>query len=155
MMVSRIQIELYFRKQRNHPMRMLMRHDSTMTKPAAGTMGDRVRTERKAQGINQKALARLAGTSQQVISSIERNNQGGTTYVVQIANALKVNPVWLETGKGDKYPARWDVLLDVSTLDPAAQAGARRLVSALASGEISASRFLAIVDAFLVDRDHL
>ncbi|TDR82180.1 helix-turn-helix domain-containing protein [Paludibacterium purpuratum] len=68
-------------------------------------MGTRIREEREALGLTQEELARRAGVSRTMISEIEKDPNRGTTRLVAIARALKVEPAYLESGKEPKHPA--------------------------------------------------
>lgn len=61
----------------------------------------RIRTERQ---LSQAELARASGLSQGAISSYETGSRKSTTGIVDLAKALKVNPVWLLTGEGPVEP---------------------------------------------------
>src|SRR5690606_1156580 len=61
----------------------------------------RIRTERQ---LSQAELARASGLSQGAISSYETRSRKSTTGIVDLAKALKVNPVWLLTGEGPVEP---------------------------------------------------
>lgn len=65
---------------------------------------DRLRHVRKERGLSQAELARASGLSQGAISSYETRNRKSTTGLIELAQALNVNPVWLITGTGDKEP---------------------------------------------------
>lgn len=66
------------------------------------TFGERVRNARKEIGLTQQELARLSGLSQATVGDIERGRNKGSTELVNLANALCVNPDWLKDGKGEK-----------------------------------------------------
>jgi len=154
-METTIQSGLYFSKTASrltHPQICipLMQHRAMREKDKS-TFGDRLKRERKAQNLTQDALATLAKTSQQVISNIERNGQDKTGATVAIAKALGVNPEWLETGKGDKSPVQWELLLDIEPLDPTSQAAAKQLIAALIDGKISKEKFVAFVNLLASD----
>lgn len=63
---------------------------------------DRLRQIRKERKLSQAELARASGLSQGAISSYETGNRKSTTGLIELAQALKVNPVWLITGNGEK-----------------------------------------------------
>jgi transcriptional regulator with XRE-family HTH domain len=65
---------------------------------------DRLRAARLALGMTQAQLARKAGLSVSTIRDLESGKNRATTRLLQIAKALRVNPAWLETGKGQKEP---------------------------------------------------
>ena len=65
------------------------------------SLGARVRESRKAIGLSQLQLAEQSGLTQPTISSIERGATDKTLSVVTLADILKVNALWLETGMGE------------------------------------------------------
>ncbi|NHR07624.1 helix-turn-helix transcriptional regulator [Chromobacterium haemolyticum] len=66
------------------------------------TLGTRLRTEREKRNWTQRSLARKAGVGATTIASIEIGRSRATTRLVDIAKALNVNPMWLETGRGPR-----------------------------------------------------
>lgn len=66
------------------------------------TFGERLKAARKAHGITQAELAKLAGISQTTIADIERGRNKGSTEVLKLAKSLEVSPDWLATGKGTR-----------------------------------------------------
>jgi len=72
------------------------------------TLADRIKSERKAQKLSQEKLGEFVGVSK---SSVCQWESGLTKQLVgenllRAAKALKVNPDWLSTGKGEKYPTQ-------------------------------------------------
>lgn len=65
------------------------------------TIGNRVRNARKAKGLSQIQLGDAIGVSQATISELEVRPAASSKYLVDIAQALGVNPVWLATGEGE------------------------------------------------------
>jgi len=68
------------------------------------TLAERIKSERKAQGLNQVELGKAVGVSK---SSVHQWESGLTkeltgNNLINAAKALKVNPDWLSTGKGNK-----------------------------------------------------
>lgn len=65
-------------------------------------VGMRVRHARELLGLTQVQLAKKAGVSQAAISELEtgENRSPWGTNLVRIAEALKVGPDWLASGKG-------------------------------------------------------
>lgn len=61
---------------------------------------DRLRYARKFRKLSQTELARASGLSQGAISSYETGTRRTTTGLIQLAQALRVNPAWLITGAG-------------------------------------------------------
>jgi transcriptional regulator with XRE-family HTH domain len=91
------------------------------------SIGLRIKQARKLRGMTQVELARIARTQQAVISDLENGRQKSTTYIVDIANALRVRPEWIVRGALPMEPERgateidehvlrllddWDVLSD-------------------------------------------
>lgn len=68
----------------------------------ATTFGGRVKKRREELGLSQTELAKASGIKQPTIGFIESGRNKSSTHVVQIANALKVSPQWLNTGRGPK-----------------------------------------------------
>ncbi len=66
------------------------------------TIGDRIRAEREAQGIDRADLAAYAGIAKTTLSDLERGSSKSTTTLHRIADRLKVTTKWLETGRGAK-----------------------------------------------------
>lgn len=62
---------------------------------------DRLLHARKLRQLSQSGLARAAGLSQGAIASYENRSRKGTTSIIRLAQALNVNPVWLDTGQGE------------------------------------------------------
>jgi transcriptional regulator with XRE-family HTH domain len=65
------------------------------------TVGDRIRQRRLLLDISQKELAKRAGLAQPTISSLEQNIASNSRALPKIADALKCNALWLQTGEGD------------------------------------------------------
>lgn len=65
------------------------------------TLAQRIRSARKARGLTQGELAKAAGLkNQSIIGMLESGVRKSTTYIVQIAAALDVDPAWLQSGTG-------------------------------------------------------
>lgn len=66
-------------------------------------LGDRLKLARAFAKLTQPELSEKVGglISQQAISLLERNINTESAYVVQLAVACGVNPVWLATGTGE------------------------------------------------------
>jgi transcriptional regulator with XRE-family HTH domain len=65
------------------------------------TYGQRLRQARELRELTQTTLAELSGVKQQVISNLERDGQEATSFTLELARALRVNPFWLDDGEGD------------------------------------------------------
>lgn len=85
------------------------------------SIGKRVLEARKEAGLTQKQLALKAGIRQPTLSELESGDSKTTGSLAQMAAALGVNALWLETGKGPKRP---DDAQDASSIK-----GARRIES--------------------------
>lgn len=70
-----------------------------------GALGTRIRQVLEEKGISQAQLARLVGVKQQTISYICGADSPATAsrYATKIAQALGVNPAWLQSGEGDQH----------------------------------------------------
>jgi transcriptional regulator with XRE-family HTH domain len=62
--------------------------------------GGRLKHARKSRKLTQDELAAASGVKQALISRIERGDQKASTFDMDLALALKVNPVWLSRGIG-------------------------------------------------------
>lgn len=89
---------------------LLYRNPDSVTAQTSGmgidedltTFGGRLRAARKARKMNQKALAAAVGISQSVVSDLENNVHAGSSHTVQLARAVGVNPLWLESNRGPR-----------------------------------------------------
>lgn len=68
------------------------------------TIGSRLKRERIRLGWSQAQLAKRSGVGASTIADLETNPNRATTKLSQLAKALGVNPLWLESGKGSKTP---------------------------------------------------
>lgn len=66
------------------------------------TLSERLKHARKTKGLSQAELGKAAGVSQSAIAAIESERNKGSTHIATLAAILDVNPMWLETGKGEK-----------------------------------------------------
>lgn len=86
--------------------------------------GERLRKARKDAGLTQTELAVKVGIKQPTLSAIETGESQGTTYLVELANALSVNPSWLAGSSNDMAPLSPSTppqtLLRIEGLEPAA-----------------------------------
>lgn len=62
---------------------------------------DRIKLARKHARLTQGELAERVGIKQASISDLERGKSGSSTHNAKIADVCRVNPFWLETGRGD------------------------------------------------------
>jgi transcriptional regulator with XRE-family HTH domain len=89
---------------------------STIADPApstivdVSTLGERLRQEREAAGLNQPELAREAGVTKQAISQIENGStrKPEAATLDPIAKRLNLRTTWLLNGTGPKHPAESD-----------------------------------------------
>lgn len=93
------------------------------------TMGERLRSRRKALGLSQQTLARLSGIRQPTIANLESGRNQGSTHVAELAAALNCRASWLATGSGpcedpEDTPAARLGIVDVPRLAIRASAGA-------------------------------
>lgn len=70
-------------------------------KPELRTLADRLKWARAKRKLSQTHLAKAAGVSQGTIGNLESGERKSARKLASIAAALQVNPLWLETGKGD------------------------------------------------------
>lgn len=134
-MMTTLQEKLFFRNQQT--CRIVYKN------ACMDTLAYRLKTERKAHGLSQAALAKKAQISQQAIALMERGDIEKPRHVVEIAKALKVNPEWLKTGKGPKESRDWELLIDASALPQDAQDTLLELVKSLESGKTPVQKFIA------------
>lgn len=64
------------------------------------TLGERLKQARIDGGLSQAELAKMLGTGQSTIASIENGRNQSSGRLVEIAQLLRVNPNWLATGQG-------------------------------------------------------
>jgi transcriptional regulator with XRE-family HTH domain len=62
-------------------------------------IGIRLRSERRDKGLTQEQLAQEAGTNQAVIQKIENGKSFRPRLIMEIAEALEINPAWLQFGE--------------------------------------------------------
>lgn len=67
------------------------------------TMGERLQKYLADSNISQAELARMAGVKQQTINYLINRRSTGSSYAIKIANALGINPVWLQEGCGNPH----------------------------------------------------
>lgn len=66
------------------------------------TLGERLRSARKAAKLTQTELAERAGLRWQSLVANVEGGQEGTTHIAKFAKVLNVSPLWLETGTGPR-----------------------------------------------------
>lgn len=98
---------------------------------ATETIGDRLRAKRRERDWSQAELARRSGVSQGTIGNIESGTRSSPRKLLAIAEALSVDPYWLETGR----TARETFKEGVESLQKAVSGGAKQLRSMISSGE--------------------
>ena len=94
------------------------------------TLGERVKTERRARGWSQAELARRVSKAgyqitQGGIAQIERRGETEPKSIVQLAQALGVSVTWLQSTRGEKTAGVSADDLQLSMLPSAGRAGAR------------------------------
>jgi SOS-response transcriptional repressor LexA len=69
------------------------------------TFAQRIKDLLSERGITQAELARQVGTKQQTISYLIRGEEKtqSSRYTTKIASVLGVNPLWLQSGEGERY----------------------------------------------------
>ena len=65
------------------------------------SLGKRLRQARIARGLDQPALATLSGVDQRIVSALELRDSKRTEFLFVLAEALSIDPRWLQTGEGD------------------------------------------------------
>lgn len=73
------------------------------------SLAERLKQRRKDLGYSQAKVAEAVGLSQPSYGDIENGKTQSSRKLVQIANALKVNPYWLATGEGEMLSAQAQV----------------------------------------------
>ncbi|MBM2884882.1 helix-turn-helix transcriptional regulator [Chromobacterium phragmitis] len=68
------------------------------------TVGERLRFIRKQRKLSQAQLAQRAGVGTSTIGSLECGKSRSSTLLPQIAVAVRANPIWLASGKGQMEP---------------------------------------------------
>ena len=98
---------------------------------AVKTFSDRLKHARLLRGYTQEELARLARISQSAIGSYESSLRQSSRSARKLAQVLKVELEWLETGKGsmelplDGYDLS-NTLPPANVAEPAQRAGRKR-----------------------------
>lgn len=69
--------------------------------PKFATLGERVRWWRGLRGLSQAKLAQLAGIPASTLSDIERDRQGSSGQIFDLARILRLNAKYLATDEGD------------------------------------------------------
>jgi transcriptional regulator with XRE-family HTH domain len=69
---------------------------------AMGSIGQRIRAERKAAGLTIKEFAAKVGLATSTLTELELGESASTTKLHRIAEELHVSVSWLETGRGPK-----------------------------------------------------
>lgn len=87
------------------------------------SLANRLRIAREKAGLSQAALAKLIGSGQSTIGSIENGRNQGSGKLLQIARVLSVSPEWLETGRGSMESVQGSGFANVA----AAPVGERRI----------------------------
>lgn len=65
-------------------------------------LAERLKETREERGLNQQELAERLHISQSFIGALETGRQKTSKWLPEIAGVLKVNALWLKTGRGQK-----------------------------------------------------
>lgn len=65
------------------------------------TLSNRLKKSRKNVGLTQSAIAEAVGITQPTYQALESGKVTKTSYLLEIAHALKVDADWLATGEGE------------------------------------------------------
>ncbi len=69
------------------------------------TLAQRIRKARIEAELTQMALADKIGCSQTAVHKLEKGHSRSSRRTIKIALACQVDPIWLETGRGDMRKA--------------------------------------------------
>ncbi|MDQ7100918.1 helix-turn-helix transcriptional regulator [Serratia sp. MF2] len=69
------------------------------------TLSDRLKQKRNELNLTQAQLAELAGTTQQTIQQVEAGLTKRPRFLVELAQALKCDPLWLLYGNSGSKAA--------------------------------------------------
>lgn len=108
---------------------------------------DRLRQARLLRGYTQAALARACGLSQGAIANYETKSRKTAKDIFKLADALRVNPIWLGQGVGAMEPAPTLTLLPPPSDSMLAEAGVDRQSSRWPFNGISANQFWALSES--------
>jgi len=92
--------------------RAVTKFSVTFGMPSA--MARRITQARERAGLSQKQLADRIGVAQQTVNSLERQESGRTSRILDLALAMDVDPFWLQNGE----PATAQPLLPGATSQP-------------------------------------
>jgi transcriptional regulator with XRE-family HTH domain len=70
------------------------------------SIGQRIKETRLEIPLTQVELAQKVGIKQPSLSELEKGDSASSKYLPAIAAALGVSALWLQTGKGLKYPIK-------------------------------------------------
>lgn len=104
--------------------------DSHITIVFMYTLAERLKWARDRKQLTQQQLADRAGVKQSTIGNIESGTRLDPRFLVEIAVAVGVDPVWLALGKGSpdySLPEGW---LDLGVLSDAARDAILSIVAA-------------------------
>lgn len=82
----------------------------------SSSLGVRLKTARLLSGKTQTQLAEQIGIKQQAIQRIEADKVSGTTFIIPLAKALKVSPIWLSEGKSNSPVLATEEVVDKEDL---------------------------------------
>jgi phage repressor protein C with HTH and peptisase S24 domain len=100
------------------------------------TLAERLAWAREQRGLTQEALAKLAGVSQSTIGNLESGLRSNPRRIINIADALGVDPAWLAEGRGAPFASNGTAAIeDDATIIEHRIAQARADAIAAGSGE--------------------
>jgi transcriptional regulator with XRE-family HTH domain len=89
------------------PINEVNRYSDLISRENIGmTIGQRIKAARQEIPLTQTELGTKVGLRQSTISELEKGDSAGTAYLASIASVLGLSALWLETGKGPKYPIK-------------------------------------------------
>ena len=65
------------------------------------TLAERIKKAREYAKLSQESLADAIGCSVDLVRKLEQGNRSGTTFLIKIAKACKVNAEWLDDESGE------------------------------------------------------
>lgn len=80
---------------------MLLAMDGMRRYCSVMNLGGRLMQARERRGLTQSQLAALVDTDQANISALETRDSRTSELLFELADALKINPRWLQTGEGE------------------------------------------------------
>lgn len=81
------------------------------------SLAERLKAARKTANLTQAKVAESAGIKQPTYQALESGKVEKSAYLFDIAKALKVSPIWLETGQGSMYTLQSNIHPDFEPTD--------------------------------------